>query len=222
MTFYKTASSDDVVGYIARELSSRLAQAQRVFWLLSGGSAISIEVEVAKKLNSVENLSRLSVSLIDERYGPLGHADSNWQQLAEAGFKLPGARALPVLAGKSIEATTADYQSFLKENLAASDFSFGLAGLGADGHTLGIKPHSPALETEELAVAYDWEDYRRITATARVIEKLHEVVVYAMGPEKRPQLLGLQASLPADEQPAQLLKLCSKLIIFNDQIGEKL
>lgn len=221
MVFYKIDSAGDVVDYVASVLSSRLSRGERVLWLLSGGSAIAVEVEVAKKLNSIDNLSNLSVSLIDERYGPLGHPDSNWQQLADSGFELPGAQIRPVLAGKDIQATAADYQTFLKDKLAASDFSFGLAGLGADGHTLGIKPGSPALETQNLIVAYDWEDYRRLTATARVIEKLDEIVVYALGREKLPQLKKLQKTLPAAEQPAQLLKLCPKLIIFNDQVGEK-
>ena len=38
--------------------------------------------------------------LTDERYGPVGHPDSNWSQLLQKGFDLPQAKLVPVLTGR--------------------------------------------------------------------------------------------------------------------------
>ena len=60
-----------------------------------------MEVLVAKKIK--EKLSdNLVVALVDERYGPVGHPDSNWFKLEIAGFKIKGAKMIPILIGISL------------------------------------------------------------------------------------------------------------------------
>jgi 6-phosphogluconolactonase/glucosamine-6-phosphate isomerase/deaminase len=102
-----------------------------------------------------EPLERLTVTLTDERYGPVGHADSNWRQLATAGFDLPGATMLPVLKGLDMPSTVAEFAAVLKHHLSAADFALGFFGIGADGHTAGILPGSPAVAATEFAAGYD-------------------------------------------------------------------
>jgi 6-phosphogluconolactonase/glucosamine-6-phosphate isomerase/deaminase len=216
--FKRIISTDEVAEYIANNIKLHLDNSEKVFWLVAGGSSIPIAVETSKLLaNSM--LDNLSVSLTDERYGPIGHKDSNWQQLLEAGLFLKGAELIPVLEGENLDDTTLSYAGKLASQLKDCDFSVGLFGIGTDGHTAGILPGSPAIEAKTLTVWYDGIDYKRVTTTPQTITKLDEAVVYAVGKGKWPVLDKLDKDLSLDIMPAQLLKRVRKLTIFNDRKG---
>ncbi|HUC86995.1 MAG TPA: 6-phosphogluconolactonase, partial [Candidatus Saccharimonadales bacterium] len=167
--------------------------------------------------------SRLTIMQIDERYGPVGHPDSNWQQLQAAGLK-PGSAepTIAILAGQPLAATVERYTAELAEQLRQADVRVGLLGLGADGHTAGILPHSPAVTETALVASYRGEDFERITITGAAMAQLDEAIVYAAGGAKWPQLERLQTDQPAPDQPAQLLKQASRLLIINDSVGDHL
>lgn len=214
--FIPATSPEPVGKYLAGLISAQLGDGRRVLWLLSGGSAIAAAVEAARLMQGAD-LSNLTVSLIDERYGAVGHTDSNWAQLLVAGFDLPGATLHPVLTGLGQAETAEDFDHFLSSQFAASDYIVGLLGIGPDGHTSGILPHSPAVTATDLVCTYDGGGYQRITTTPPALAKLNEAVVYATGESKWPQLDRLETDLPVADQPAQTLKTVSKLTIFTDR-----
>lgn len=216
MTFVKIKSNQEVASYIAGRLKQSLAENKKVLWLLSGGSAIEVEAIVAKSLGTCDTLV---TSLVDERYGPLGHKDSNARQLANVGINLDRLNFTPVLADNDVESTVSKWQDKMAKELEKADYVLAIAGIGADGHTLGIKPKSPAVDSSDLAVGYKWDDYERVTLTGRAVDQIDEIVVYAMGSEKKPQLERLREDISPSEQPAQLLKQCAQLKIFNDQLA---
>lgn len=217
LEFVPATSVESAGKYLAGLISAQLLDQRRVLWLVSGGSAISVAIEAAKIL-ALLDITRLTVSLIDERYGVLGHVNSNWTQLQAAGFNLPGATLHPVLTGAAQPATAADFEAFLYQQFGgAADYCVGLLGIGPDGHTSGILPHSPAVTATGLVCAYDGGGYQRITTTPIALEKLSEAVVYAVGEAKWPQLDRLETDLPLAEQPAQALKKLAKTTIFTDR-----
>ena len=220
--FCKISSPEPVIAYLALTISRHLAEGEKILWLVSGGSAINIVVEVAKRLESadIDNVANLTVSLIDERYGSVGHPDSNWQQLKDAGLKIDGANLRPVLKNKSLEQTVKDYAKLIGQAFKEYDYKIGSVGIGADGHTLGIKPHSPATTSDGLVCAYPWDDYVRLTLTPRTIAEFDEIVAYVVGEEKRRVLQRLNKSIPPEDQPAQYLKSARKLTVYNDDKGE--
>lgn len=220
MLFYKIGSDDAVVEFITEALESRLAKGQSVLWLIPGGSAVAVAAAVAKRLSG-KPLGKLTVTLTDERYGPVGHPDSNWLQLEKAGFALNSANLRPVLTGKDMAATVDDFDKFLGEALGSADYRLGFFGIGTDGHTSGILPHSPAVDSPGLAIGYDSDPYRRITTTPAALARLDEAVAYALGQPKWPVLDQLETDLPLSDQPAQVLKRIPKLTIFNDHKGEE-
>jgi 6-phosphogluconolactonase/glucosamine-6-phosphate isomerase/deaminase len=219
ISYIKINSQQDVADYLFEALAARLAKGQSVLWLVAGGSSIDIAVKVAKNLQGYPGVERLTVSLTDERYGEDNHPDSNWKQLFDRGFALPGARLLPVLCGLDFNATAVHYSKLLTKEVNRDDFSVAFAGMGPDGHIFGIKPGSPAISSPDDVVAYEWDDYRRLTPTINLISKLDEVVIYATGQSKHAQLDDLEKDLTAIAQPAQLLKLLPKVTIFNDYKG---
>lgn len=219
MVFRKIGTAEPVVAYVVRILEEKLTAGQRVLWLVSGGSAIGVAVAVGHQLDPALT-KKLTITLIDERFGPIGHADSNWQQLVAAGFDVPQARLIPVLQGKDIQATTTAFATALQEYTTAADYTLGLFGIGSDGHTAGILPASPPVTATAWAAYYAAPPFERITMTPSVIAALDEAVVFAMGKDKQSALEDLRQDIPIVYQPAQALKHIPKVTIFNDQIGE--
>jgi 6-phosphogluconolactonase/glucosamine-6-phosphate isomerase/deaminase len=215
MRFIRTDSADVVAGFMAGLVQGYLDQGRRVLWLLSGGSGIAAAVAAWKLLDTATG--HLVIGQIDERYGAVGHADSNWQQLTAAGLApRAGEQTLPMLTGAPMGETVAAYTGVMKQELERADVRVGFLGMGADGHTAGILPHSSAVESPALVADYQADDYQRITVTAAVISRLDEAIVLANGAAKREQLQRLQAEVPAADQPAQLLKQAGHTTVFSD------
>ena len=201
--------------YIVSVLKEHLTNGEKVLWLVPGGSAIKVAVLVAESLKDFD-CSNLSISLTDERYGEVEHSDSSFFQLKKAGFKVDGAHLYPALLGKEKYETIKEYDEILKNLISESDYSLGLFGIGADGHTAGILPSSPAVDSQDFIFGYQGGNYYRITTTPKSISLIDEVVVYAVGCEKKETLDKLKGESSLSEQPAQALKQASRFIIFND------
>lgn len=217
LSFIFSISPEPAAQYLAKHIAARLTAGQNVLWLISGGSSLAIAAATASRLAG-QDLANLTVSLIDERYGQPGHPDSNWYQFEQTGAKLPGATLHPVLTGKNQADTAGEFADFLEIQLKTADYRLGLLGIGPDGHTAGILPHSPAVTTTtNLTCAYEGPDYKRITITPTALARLDEAVVYANGSSKWPVLDQLETNLPPAAQPAQLLKVIPKLTIFTDR-----
>lgn len=215
MVFRNISNPKPVAEYIAQQLIAALDNGKSVLWLVPGGSSIGIAVEVSKLLAG-HNLSKLSVSLTDERYGIVGHPDSNWKQLADQGFSLPGAQLFPVITGKDRETTTTEYAATLVRLVENNEVRLGFFGIGPDGHTAGILPNTNAVTESSFAASYDAGNFERVTMTPAAISKLTEAVVYAVGEPKWPVLDRLEADVELTEQPSQALKTVPTLTIFND------
>ncbi|MEO5628081.1 MAG: 6-phosphogluconolactonase [Candidatus Saccharimonadales bacterium] len=219
MKLCKITNRQPVVDYLADLLQKKLAAGQKVLWLVPGGSAINVAVAVAVKLKDTD-LTNLTVTLTDERFGPVGHPNSNWGQLHAANFHLPGATMVPVLHGHNIKETTTEFARHLQDYCQASAYCIGLFGIGGDGHTAGILPGSSAVVATDWAACYDTPEFQRITMTPPAVAALSEAVVYVMGDSKLEALNNLQKDVPLEQQPAQALKKVPKLTVFNDQIGD--
>lgn len=199
-----TAAAD----YLTKTLLTHLQAGRKVVWLVPGGSSIAVALEVAQTQRAAEesgdcSLAHLTVSLTDERYGEVGHADSNWQQLLDGGFALPGATMIPVLTGASMTKTVENFGEALTAALRQADVSIGFFGVGADGHTAGILPNSPAVRATTPTAGYDAGHYQRITITLHVIAALDEAVVYAVGGTKWPVIKWLKGLQPQSQLPVQ-------------------
>jgi 6-phosphogluconolactonase len=224
MKFYKSKDADAAVKYLQKVISEHLKKGEKILWLVTGGSAIEVAAEVSKLIKN-EDLSRLYITLTDERYGAANHSESNWRQLLDAGFKLPQAQLFPLLNGEDVEKTAMNYSHFLEELLHESDYKISLFGMGPDGHIASLFPGFPQLE-EDQGYALSVEDApkpppQRITMTIPAIKELDEAVLYVRGEERRALLEKLKQEVSINEQPAQILKGLPKFTIFNDQIGEE-
>ncbi|HSX07475.1 MAG TPA: 6-phosphogluconolactonase [Candidatus Saccharimonadales bacterium] len=218
MHFVRVSEGTAAAQKLAAIINSVLAHGQRVTWLVSGGSAAQIAVEAQKHITLSD---KLTVMQVDERYGAVGHADSNWKKLLDAGFDDKKFHCLPMLTGKSFTDTVYDYQAAMVAAYQQSGLVVGLFGIGADGHTAGILPNSAAFQAgSALVTGYHGPDFWRITITPAAITHLKAAIVYAIGADKRNALQGLQIDKSPVAEPAQLLKQIPEIWLYNDQIGD--
>lgn len=202
--------------HISATIKENLSANQKVLWLLSGGSGIQVVLQAAKHLQNID-LTNLSVTLTDERYGPFNHPNENWKQLLDQGFVLPGANLYRPLINTSRTTTTDQFNAWISQKITDADYTIGLFGIGTDGHTAGIKPYSDAANSNTWAESFTGNDFERITITPFTIGQLDEVVIQAAGTDKRAtlqQLLHQAVSIP--EQPAQILKTITKCTLYTD------
>ncbi len=145
--------------------------------------------------------------MTDERYGELGHKDENWQQLLDGGADFKNAKTFRIIKDLSFNETTKNFNDWLGQTIENVDFVIGLFGIGADGHTAGIKPNSVAATSIKLADNFTGEDFQRITITPKMFKHINQIVTQASGVDKTRVLETLFAEkIDFVDQPAQLLK----------------
>jgi len=221
ISFNRIAESPEAADIIADRLNKEAAAGKRLLWLLSGGSNIAIETAAWEAVPADKKpLSELM--FCDERFGPVDHPDSNMKQLIDAGFDPGEANLIPTLTqdDMTLEGAASRYRNELGRAFQNADCIIAQIGMGTDGHILGILPGSPAVDAEGLVTSYHTERFDRFTMTFDALKRVTAVYAFAFGGDKRGQLETLRdKNLPLTEQPAQFLKQCGEVYVYNDQIG---
>lgn len=213
-------------------------QEKSVLLLLSGGSAIPMYQELGEQLVAVQpNLSNLTISLVDERYVEVESPDSNGFQLKEKGivslFTAAGATWLPYLSPhpETGEKVATRISQQFAQVLDTGAILIMLAGMGDDAHTAGLLPTSDdqtiaqLYDSAQLVAYYEVPEdvpnpYRqRLTSTPKLIERVHQVIAYAVGEKKRAAIGRLVAGIEEIAHcPVLALRHSqSDVIFFTDQ-----
>jgi 6-phosphogluconolactonase/glucosamine-6-phosphate isomerase/deaminase len=210
------------IRYIAGKINEHLRHDHSVAWFVSGGANIQVACDVQKILISHEN-SQLTICLIDERYGEVGHNDSNWQQLLDAGFDMTQVHPLSVLVdGLSMEETAQRYDEKIRHLLEKVTFSIGQYGMGGDAHTSGLLPRCSAITSEQLYTSYKGPDYLRITSTPVLIREIDEAVLVVTADDRSWAISQLFSEGPTYEAPVRVLKQAKRLTVFSASTGENI
>lgn len=151
--------------------------------------------------------NRVAVFFGDERGVPPDHPDSNYRMAYEVLLRhVP----LPPTSVHRMEAERADRDAAARayERLLPARLDVLLLGMGADGHTASLFPHSPALRERTrrvVPVSGPEPSPARITITPPVIESADAVVVLVAGAEKAATVArALEGAYAPDELPIQL------------------
>lgn len=224
--------------YCAEQAVKAVQSYPQVLLLLSGGSAIEMYAQMIVLLPPATSLANLTVSLVDERYGAAGHADSNEAQLRAKGvvdqLEKSGARFFGMLSNQKMtgEEMAAEAGRKFAEIYANSPYVLVFAGVGDDGHTLGWLPTQTEEKFHQLYDSANYVTYyevdpadsdnpfgQRITCTARAIKEANTVVVFAKGDKKKAALLRIkEGGSPIHTTPALGLKMVKdKVVVLTDQ-----
>ncbi|MGF1481210.1 MAG: 6-phosphogluconolactonase [Cyanophyceae cyanobacterium] len=153
----------------------------------------------------------------DERYVSAEHADSNQKMARQAWLNrvsIPSANVHPVPTGAaSPEADAEQYERELRQTFKTSEgevpaFDMILLGLGDDGHTASLFPHTEALAVRDRLVTVGHKEGQpRITFTVPLLNQARCVIFIVSGANKRSALQQIFAAA-ADERayPARLVQ----------------
>lgn len=225
MQFIKANDPSQGVVSLASTIAEALNNGHKALFLICGGSNIPHIVKALEIIHGIvkdDLLPNLTVALTDERYGPVRHKDSNWQQIEDMGANLRKIETVPVLMGKSFEVTVNEYSARIKNIIEDVETDGGLVcgifGIGSDSHIAGILPGSPAIDDPRYVCGYDAGSYIRITITPRVIRRIGKAYAFAFGDSKMEAMRRLKAAnAPIDREPCQILKELADALVYSDQ-----
>lgn len=213
------ALADAVARHIVERAHAAVADHQRFTIALSGGSTPRAVFQrlAQPDLNQQMPWSQTYVFWSDERAVPLDHADSNYRMACDsllAQVPIPKEHIKPMLGQvEDLDAAAQHYARVIRSTVPGSPprFDLLLLGLGPDGHTASLFPHSPQLQAAaDLVVATPIAPLkphvRRITFTATLINAAKEVLFLAAGADKAETLKRvLEGPQETEELPAQLV-----------------
>lgn len=163
----------------------------------------------------------------DERYVPPDHPDSNQRMAREAWLDqvpIPGDRIFPMATSAADPATAAAaYEQVLRQALQTPPpdipaLDVILLGLGDDGHTASLFPHTAALQVhDQLITVGEKSGQPRLTFTVPLINQARHVIFLVSGTNKQAALSQIFATAAdANQYPARLVCPQGQLLWFLD------
>lgn len=215
--------------YFAEKSAAAAAIKDRVRIAISGGStpkaAFGLLGDPAQPRRAQMPWNKLDLWWVDERCVPPDNADSNYRMTREALLDhapLQPGQIHRIEGELDPEQGAARYDLALRNGFSLKDgqlpqFDLLQLGMGPDGHTASLFPHTEALGIEdELAVANHVEavkDSWRVTLTRPVINAAADVFFLIGGPDKA-QILKEVLLGPHDPErlPSQSIKPVSGIL----------
>lgn len=224
---------------LALPLFASILSKQAVVYLSGGRTPKALYAHIAKE----EMIIPGAFAMVDERYGPPMHENSNELMLKESGLlRYAQMRQIPfyqMLKGDNREETADAYDQTVRELHARYQQHVALLGIGMDGHTAGIPaPLSVGLKDEALTtwledlknrsrsrMVIDYDDARgfykeRITMTYAGLLMMDILIVLVFGNDKKMALELMFEDGPEDEVPSRFFKrpdIVKKTILLTDQ-----
>lgn len=199
---------------------------------LSGGSTPKPLYEAI----ATQNLpwDKIHIFWGDERYVPPDHPDSN-QGMARSAWldkvNIPAANIHPMPTDEADPSVAADkHEQHIREffRVQAGEFpafDLILLGIGDDGHTASLFPHTEALNVRDRLITVGNKDGQpRITFTAPLINHARCVIFVVAGASKRPALAQVFAPTADDQTyPSRLIQPQGELWwLFDEAAGLEL
>ncbi len=220
ITFIKTETPEEGINALAGRIAGDLNAGKKVMWLVAGGTNVEIAKESMTEIRRMvkpAQMKLLTVTQTDERYGEVGHKDSNWQQMILAGFNFKDVKKIAVLRGLSLDETVKRWSKELENAFESADVIIGQFGMGADGHIAGLLPHSQVIQVNETVASSKDKKFTRITITPAVFKHINTAYAFVFGESKRRAVANLRNNeLSVEDQPAQLLKVIPDSTFYTD------
>ena len=178
---------DFAVEHLVHSAQKSIQQRGRFAVALSGGSTPKAIYErlVLEKLD----WDKIWLFWSDERAVAPDHPDSNYRMAMESFQKvpIPPSQIFRMIAESDIEKHAADYEEKICHLLGNHLFDLVMLGVGEDGHTASLFPHTKSLEIEDRLVSANYISEKktwRMTLTFACINQSFHSVIYAIGASK--------------------------------------
>jgi 6-phosphogluconolactonase len=200
---------------------------------LSGGSTPKrlYQILAAEPFRSQVDWGRVEFFWGDERCVPPDHPESNYRMAREAMLNhlpIPAEHIRRIEAERSDrDAAARDYETLLARLFGVSAgghppaLDFVLMGMGPDGHTASLFPHTKALEeTNRWVVANHVPQLNtdRLTLTRPILNRAREMLFLVAGADNAERLAEVLAGLPDPKRlPSQSMQPDGQLLWFVDR-----
>jgi 6-phosphogluconolactonase len=222
----KQALSERALEIVVERINTALETRGICTLALAGGSTPKPVYEALSLLNLP--WERLHIFWGDERYVSRDHPDSNQGMARQAWLDkidIPPENIHPMPTDSQDAVLDAQkYETQLRQwfKLTGSEFptfDLILLGMGDDGHTASLFPHTAALDVGDRSITVgDKDGQPRITFTVPLINHARSVLFLVSGESKRPALAQVFAEVSdARAYPSRLIHPQGELIWLLDQ-----
>lgn len=222
----KQALSERALEIVVERINTALETRGICTLALAGGSTPKPVYEALSRLNLP--WERLHIFWGDERYVSRDHPDSNQGMARQAWLDkidIPPENIHPMPTDSQDAVLDAQkYETQLRQwfKLTGSEFptfDLILLGMGDDGHTASLFPHTAALDVGDRSITVgDKDGQPRLTFTVPLINHARSVLFLVSGESKRPALAQVFAEVgDARAYPSRLIHPQGELIWLLDQ-----
>jgi 6-phosphogluconolactonase len=163
---------------------------------LSGGSTPKA---IFQQLTSKEHRGKIAWDKVhlfwsDERTVAPTHPDSNYTMAMDAGLKnmtIPPTQIHRMVAEKKLEENAKLYEESIHQTLQKRPFDLIMLGMGEDGHTASLFPHTAALKVQDKLVTANFIPQKncwRMTLSYACINQAAHIALYVIGAGKKEML----------------------------------
>ncbi len=178
---------------------------------LSGGSTPKAIFQLLSEKENAKKVDFTKVFLFwsDERAVPLDDASSNYKMAMDAGLKMlvPEEQIFPMNGVGDLDYNARQYEATLNEIIPDGRLDLTMLGMGDDGHTASLFPHTKALKVKDRLVVKNevpQKQCERLTLTFNAINSSKQIVLYVLGNGKAEMVKTVfEAPLNVQEFPIQ-------------------
>lgn len=208
--------SEALAEWITSYIEQTLAKQDKFTWVLTGGNSPK---ELYKKLTEAPYFDRIEWNKIhvfwgDERAVPYEDEKNNGKMAHETLLNhvpIPKENIHLIDTSLDPEAAAIEYEKVIINVLGDEEsFDLVLNGMGDDGHTLSLFPHTVAIHEEKKNVLAFWlesQNMFRITLTAPIVKKAKKIAFLTFGENKSKALFEvIQGEDNINQYPSQIFR----------------
>ncbi|WP_205508267.1 6-phosphogluconolactonase [Longitalea arenae] len=206
--------------WITQTIESTLQQRERFTWVVTGGNSPKqlYELLAASPFRERIDWSKMHIFWGDERAVPFTDSRNNAKMTFEHLLnKVPVVREQVHIMNTDLPpaGSAKAYEDLLHEYFKDDGPSFDLVlnGMGDDGHTLSLFPHTPVIHEKQAWVQsfyLEAQQMHRITLTAPLVNRARKIAFITFGANKANALYEVLKGAPnADQFPSQLIQPAS-------------
>lgn len=201
---------------ITETIETTLQQQDRFTWVVTGGNSPKLlyELLASSPLRERIDWSKMHIFWGDERVVPFTDSRNNAKMTFEHLLsKVPVVRGQVHIMNTELppEESAKAYEAILHKYFKEDGPSFDLVlnGMGEDGHTLSLFPHTPVIREKKAWVKsfyLEAQQMYRITLTPPIVNRARKVAFLTFGANKADALLEvLEGSPNMDQYPSQII-----------------
>lgn len=192
----KSATVNFCIEHFIEAASRAIEHHGKFFVALSGGSTPKTIYQHLTRppYQSQIEWSKLHIFWSDERSVPSDNPDSNYHMAMEAGLKLmpiPASQIHRMRAEDNIHKHAEEYEQIIRDTLKDRPFDLIMLGMGEDGHTASLFPHTKGLKSHNHLVIANFIPQLntwRMTMTFDCINQASNTAIYVLGASKKEML----------------------------------